>query len=95
MSVTALSKLDLDAAALARSWGVSLTPTVILRPASPCGRRHCGGSVLMLTGTNSCLLCARPGGRDSIADLEREIERQPGLPGLAKAAGAGSFMGAG
>lgn len=80
MSVAALSRLDLNARALARSWGVSLTPTVVLKPTSPCSRRHCGGSVL----GSGCLLCARPGGRDTFADLERRLARQPGLAGLAK-----------
>ncbi len=83
MSVAALSKLDLDAAALARRWGADLTRT-ILRPASPCQRRHCRGSVVSISGGDACHLCARPGGRNSVADLERE--RRPGLSGLAKAA---------
>ncbi len=81
MSVAALSKLDLNAYALARSWGVDLTPTVTLKPVSPCGRSHCGGSVL----GSGCLLCARPGGRNNAADIERELERETGLVGLARA----------
>ena len=86
MSVAALSRLDLNAAALARSWGVTLTPTVVLVPASPCHRRHCGGSVLSLSGGTACLLCARPFGRPDYADMERGLAREPGLPSLAKAA---------
>lgn len=75
MSVAALSRLDLNAYALARSWGVTLAPTTILRPASPCGRRYCGGSVL----GSGCMLCARDGGRPDYADMERELARKPGL----------------
>ena len=67
MSVAVLSRLDLSAYALAREWGVNLTPNTILRPASPCFRRHCGGSVL----GDGCMLCARAHGRDSAADLAR------------------------
>ena len=80
MAVATITKLDLSAAALARSWGVTLTPTAVLVPASPCSRRHCGGSVLGL----DCMLCARPFGRNSAADMKRELERQSGLAGLAK-----------
>ncbi len=47
-----------------------------LKPVSPCGRRHCGGSVLSLAGNTACLLCARPHGVDAAIDLGRE----PGLP---------------
>lgn len=78
----ALTKLDLNAAALARRWGVTLTRSAVLVPASPCQRRWCGGSVL----GSDCMLCARPHGRDSAADLERELARQSGLTGLAKVA---------
>ena len=70
MSVATLTQLDLKACVLARSWGVSLSPTVVLVPTPPCRRRHCGGSVL----GDGCMLCARPHGRDSAADLERELE---------------------
>ncbi len=83
MPIAALSKLDLDAAALAQRWGVDLTRKTVLRPASPCQRRHCGGSVLALGGIN-CLLCARPHGRNNRADEERELARETGLAGLAK-----------
>lgn len=84
MAVAALTQLDLKARTLAKSWGVDLTRKTVLRPASPCLRRHCGGSVLALGGVN-CLLCARPFGRDSAADTERELARKTGLAGLAKA----------
>ena len=82
MSVAALTRLDLDAAALAKRWGLVTTSLTVLVPASPCSRRYCGGSVLGL----DCMLCARPGGRDSAADLEQELAREPGLTGLAKVA---------
>ena len=77
MPVAELTHLDLKARTLAKSWGLDLTRRTILRPASPCLRRHCGGSVLALGGIN-CLLCARPFGRDNAADMKRET-------GLAKA----------
>ena len=80
MSGAALSTLDLNARALALSWGVDLTPNVILCPASPCQRRHCGGSVL---GAD-CMLCARAGRRNSAIDWEQELARETGLSGLAK-----------
>ena len=81
MAATTTTQLDLKARTLAKSWGVDLTHRTVLRPASPCQRRHCGGSVLALGGIN-CLLCARPFGRDNAADIKRET----GLSGLAKAA---------
>ena len=71
---------------MAQSWGITLTTTVVLKATSPCSRQHCGGSVLQLGGGNSCLLCARPHGRDSAADLERELAWETGLAGLAKVA---------
>ena len=74
-----LDTLEIKARASLRAWGVSLSPNVILVPASPCGRRYCGGSVL----GDGCMLCARPGGRNSAADLE--CERETGLSGLARA----------
>ena len=77
-----LDTLEIRARANLRSWGFDLTPTVILRPASPCGRRYCGGSVL----GSGCMLCARDGGRPDYADMERELVQEPGLTGLAKAA---------
>ena len=72
MPVDALTQLDLSAA--------------VLRPAHPCQRRHCGGSVVSISGGDACHLCARPGGRDNAADRERELERKPGLRGLANVA---------
>ena len=68
MSVAALARLDLQARRLAERWGLDLSHDTILRPASPCHRRHCGGSVLGLGGGNSCLLCARAGGQPDAAD---------------------------
>ena len=62
-----LDTIELRARANLRTWGVSLSPNVVLVPASPCGRRYCGGSVL----GDGCMLCARAHGRDSAADLER------------------------
>ena len=79
-----LDTLELRARANLRAWGVTLTPTVVLVPASPCGRRYCGGSVLSLSGGPACLLCARSFGRPDYADMERGLARQPGLRGLAK-----------
>ena len=81
-----LDTLEIRARVNLRAWGIDLTPTVILRPASPCSRQHCGGSVLALNGSNACLLCARPFGRPDALDIERELERETGLRGLAKAA---------
>ena len=79
-----LDTLEIRARTNLRAWGFDLTPTVILRPASPCGRRFCGGSVLSLSGSAVCLLCARPFGRPDYADMERELARESGLAGLAK-----------
>lgn len=81
-----LDTLEIKARASLRAWGFDLTQPVILRPASPCGRRYCGGSVLSLSGSAVCLLCARAGGRPDYADLERELTREPGLVSLAEAA---------
>ena len=75
-----LDTMELQARTNLHAWGISLTPTVVLVPASPCSRRHCGGSVL----GSDCMLCARPFGRNSAADTEREMERETGLAALAK-----------
>jgi len=37
--------------------GTLRVPTPNLRPASPCPRPHCGGSIL---GEDACHLCGRP-----------------------------------
>ena len=76
-----LDTLEIKARGSLRAWGVTLTPHTILRPASPCGRRFCGGSVL----GDGCMLCSRAGGRPDYADIERELAREPGLAGLEKA----------
>ena len=80
-----LDTLEIKARGSLRAWGVTLNPTVVLVPASPCQRQDCGGSVLSLSGGTACLLCARAFGRPDYADLERELARETGLAGLAKA----------
>ena len=81
VSALRFSRLDHQARQLAESWGLNLSPITVLKPASPCGRRYCGGSGL----GRGCMLCARDGGRPDFADMERELARETGLLGLAKA----------
>ncbi len=81
-----LDTLEIRARINLRAWGFDLTPPTILYPASPCGRRYCGGSVLQLGGGDSCLLCARPHGRPDYRDMERELARETGLRALAQTA---------
>jgi hypothetical protein len=42
------------------------TSTTVMRPASPCPRPYCGGSILMDDGEARCLLCGRPGDNDEV-----------------------------
>ncbi len=80
-----LDHLEIKARGSLRAWGVDLTPHMTLRPASPCQRQDCGGSVLSLSGGTACLLCSRPFGRPDHTDMERELARETGLRGLAVA----------
>ena len=74
MSVASLSRLDLDAHSLARTWGISIT-TVTTRPVSPCPRPHCQGSIMVWgIGPRSCLLCCRSEDDISEAGYEAEME---------------------